>query len=190
MVDMDTIFASIIGASSALLGAALTANIQLRTQRNSHLFQHESDDLKRQNEKLEREISLALERLTTAHLLLSAIGREFSQAKILINWKAEMTDGEYDQKYLAICQDMDELRAIAGLYETALSDDVETLHRCMNRFWGEFQNVLRLSALGQNVNHETSCYNATHVAATEIQERTRTLKERLTKQAEKYRNLA
>lgn len=191
---MLALLTSLVAGAFALLGVALNSSIQLRTLRSNQQFQlaletskQELEASKRESDHREKETVLALERLSKAHRLLSAIGREFSLTSLDIIWRAEMKDSEYDQRYLSICEEVDELRVIAGLYETSLSDDVEKLYGQMNIFWGEFKNVLRLTSLGENVDHRTSCFEKAHAAATEIGSKARTLKFELTELANRYR---
>ena len=186
---METaIFISIIGALSALLGVALSAHVQFRSQRNNQQFQQSSDESQRNSNQAEKERTLALQRLATAHRLLSFIGREFSRTNLNIIWRAEMKDSEYDQRYLSVCQEVDELRAIAGLHETSLIDEVETIHGLMNIFWGNFKDVLRLTGLGEKVTHQTNCFFAAHGASMEIEDKTFALKKRLTNLANEHRD--
>lgn len=181
---METsIFTAIIVALSTLFGVALTNKFQLRVQRNNHQFQLADEESKRKHEQTEKERTLSLQRLATTHRLLSIIGREFSRTNLNIIWRAEMEDREYDQRYLSVCQEVDELRAIAGLHETSLTDEVETIHGLMNIFWGNFKDVLRLTSLGEKVTHQTSCFASAHGAAMEIEEKTFALKKQLTKLA-------
>ncbi|MBB5467456.1 hypothetical protein OKW30_006320 [Paraburkholderia sp. Clong3] len=186
---MDTaILSSIVAGSAALLGGALTAVIQMQTQRSNHRFQIEQETLKRNGELREKEKALALERLATVHRQLTAIGREFSQDSIDINWRAEMGEYEYDQRYLSIRKETDELRMICGLYEPSLYDDVEMLHGEMNLFWGNFKNVLYLTAHEKRVDHTTPCLDRAHSAAMEISRQTSALKARLAERARHYRS--
>src|SRR5262249_40218796 len=141
-LSMETaILTSIVAGSSALLGVALSSVLQVRTQRNNHHFQLSLEASKRESDLREKEKLLALERLTRVHRQLSVIGREFSLTSLDIIWRAEMKDSEYDQHYLSVCEQVDELRVIVGLYETSLSEDVEKLYSQMNVFWGNFKNV-------------------------------------------------
>lgn len=185
---METsIFTSIVAASSALFGVALTSFVQSRTQQRNQNFQHALETEKRKNEKVEKEKYLALDRLATAHQLLSIIGREFSLTTLDIIWRADMKELEYDQRYLSACREVDELRAIAGLYETSLAEDVEKIYAEMNVFWGNFKNVLRLTSLGETVTSNISGLDKAHAAAREIRDRTISVKRQLTELAERYR---
>jgi hypothetical protein len=90
---METsIFTSIVAAMSALFGVALTSSFQSHTQRKNQQFQLILEREKRKNEKAEKERTLALDRLATAHRLLSIINREFSRATINIIGNADMKD--------------------------------------------------------------------------------------------------
>jgi hypothetical protein len=185
---METsIFTSIVAALSALFGVALTSFVQSRTQRNNQQFQYALERERREREKAEKERALALDRLATAHRQLSVIGREFSLTTLDIIWRADMKDLEYDQRYLGVCQEVDELRAIADLYETSLAEDVEKIYGQMNIFWGNFKNVLRLTSLGEKVTPNISGLEQAHAAAREIGERTNSIKRQLTNLAKRYR---
>lgn len=185
---METpILTSIVAALSALFGVALSSLFQLRTQRINQQFQLALEASKRESEGRERERALALERLAKAHRQLSVIDREFSLTSLDIIWRAEMMDSEYDQRYLSICHEVDELRVIAGLHEASLNEDVEKMFGQMNIFWGNFKNVLRLTGLGENVTHMTPCFKEAHRAATEIESHVHSLKSNLADLAHLYR---
>lgn len=185
---METsILTSIVAASSALFGVALTSFVQSRTQRSNQQFQYALETERRESEKAEKEKALALDRLATAHRQLSIIGREFSLTTLDIIWSADMKDLEYDQRYLGVCQEVDELRAIVGLYETSLAEDVEKIYGQMNIFWGNFKNVLRLTAQGEKVTPNISGLEQAHAAAREIGERTNYIKRQLAELSKRYR---
>lgn len=185
----STILTSIVVGTSTLLGVALTAFVQLRTQRNNQGFQLASETSRRESENAEKEKTLALDRLATAHRQLSIIGREFSPTTLDIIWRADMKDLEYDQRYLSVCREVDELRVIAGLFETSLSEDVEKISCQMNMFWGNFKNVLRLNSLGERPTPNISGLADAHAAAREIGGRTAAIKTQLTDLAKRYRAL-
>lgn len=177
---METaVLTSVVAGCSALLGVALTSIIQARTQHSNQLFQLTLEASKREIDIQENDRARALERMAKAHRQLSVIGREFSLTTLDVIWRARMRDSEYDQRYLSICQEIDELRVIAGLYETTLSDDVEKLYGGMNRFWGNFKNVLYLTEQGKVVDHTTPCFQHAHAAAADIEEQVLALKSRL-----------
>ena len=182
-----TSFGTAISAFAVVLGVVAGGFIQIRLQRDSHRFQQANEELKRKNDLVEKKRELLLERLATTHRLLSVVGREFSRTNLNIIWRAEMPESEYDQKYLSICREADELRAIAGLEETSLFDEVEEIHSQMNRFWGGFKDVLRLTRMGEKVDHRTDCFSDAHGAAMKIEEQTFALQKQLIKLAEKYR---
>lgn len=98
-----------------------------------------------------------------------------------------MKDLDYDQRYLATCREIDALRAIAGLYETSLSDEIEHIHNQMSLFWGNFKNVLRLTALGEKPTADIAGLADAQVAAREIGSTTISLKTKLTALAEWHR---
>ena len=180
-------FGTAISAFAVFLGVLAGGYIQLRLQRNNHQFQLVSEELKRRNDLIEKERELSLQRLATAHRLLSVIGREFSRINLNITYRAEIPESEYDQKHLSICRKTDELRAIAGLQETSLIDEVEAIHNQMNLFWGGFKDVLRLTRMGEKVDHRTDCWSDAHSAAMKIEDQTLSLKKQLTNLANKYR---
>jgi hypothetical protein len=106
--------------------------------------------------------------MADAHKALSIIAREFSVTAMVILWRSNMTDHEYDQRYLKASANMDELRAFAGLHEPSLVDDIEKLHGQMNMFWGNFKNVLYQTSLGQRIDHNSPSLTDAHAAAGEI----------------------
>lgn len=182
-----TLLTSIVTGASALLGVMLNSSLQLRTQQTNQQFQAALEAEKRKSETQERQKALALERLAKAHKLLSTIGREFSLTNFDILWRGDMKDSEYDQRYLSFCAEVDELRVIAGLFETTVSDEVEHLYGQMNIFWGNFMNVLRLTRLGKKVDHTTPCLQIAHKTANDIGNLVTEIKSRLTRLAIRYR---
>lgn len=180
-------FGTAISAFAVFLGVLAGGYIQLRLQYNNHQFQLASEELKRRNDLIAKEREASLQRIATTHRLLSVIGREFSRINLNIIWRAEMPESEYDQKYLSICREADELRAIAGLQEASLIDEVEAIHNQMHHFWGGFKDVLRRTRMGEEVDHRTDCFSNSHGAAMKIEEQTFALQKKLTKLAEKYR---
>lgn len=184
---MLSLLTALVAGASALLGVALNSSIQLRTLRSNQQFQLTLEASRRESDLREKEKTLALERLAKAHRLLSTIGREFSLTSLDIIWRAEMKDSEYDQRYLSVCDEVDELRVIADLYETSLSEDVEKLYGQMSIFWGNFKNVLRLTSLGEQVDHRTSCFEKAHAAAMDIGGQAHSLKFKLTELGNRYR---
>jgi hypothetical protein len=185
---METaILTSIVAGSSALLGVALTSFIQFLTLKNNQEFQIALEASKRESELREKEKFLAFVRLAEAHRKLNIIGREFSLTSLNINWRAEMKDTEYDQRYLSVCEEVDELRVIISLYEPSLSEDVESLYGQMNIFWGNFNNILYLTSLGKKVDHTMSCFQNAHATAEGIGRQVRTLKFSLNECANRYR---
>ena len=166
---METaIWSSIIAALSALFGVALSARNQLRSQYQSQQFQYDLEQSKRQADHLESERLRALKKLTTAHRLLSNVAREFSITNLQIIWQLQMSEAEYDQKFMTACNAIDELRAFADLHEASLSTGAEKIYGQMSIFWGNFRNVLRLTKLGEKVDHQTPCFNNSHDAVKEI----------------------
>lgn len=164
----ESVLIPIISAVSALLGAAVNHYLQLRQQRSVEHFQANVEALKYQRSQYEVFRTEALQRLIVAHRLLSKIAREFSLTNLDILWRAEIADKDYDLRYLAICEEMDELRAIVGLYEPQVADEVERIHGNMNIFWGNFKEVLARTAKGVKVDHMTPIYSNAYNASQEI----------------------
>ena len=181
------ILTSIVAALSALLGVALTAYVQLRNQRSNQRFQLAIETAKYERDSADREKTEALRRMAEAHKTLSTIAREFSVTTLDILWRSNMTDSEYDQRYLAASSNMDDLRAFAGIHESSLIDDIEKLHGQMNIFWGNFKNVLYQTAQGQKVDHTSNSLTNAHAAANEIGRTVSFVKGRLTQLASSVR---
>jgi len=128
-----------------LLGGTLSSLIQSRSQRRNQLFQINLENSKREFDFKKKQSALALERLATAHCLLSYIDREFSVTVLDVNWRTGMTDSEYDQKYLSVCCKADDLRIIANLYETSLSNNVSAPRKARRIWWGESPGMVRVN---------------------------------------------
>lgn len=177
---METvILIPVISALSALLGVALNAHLQARNQVRTQNFQQHSDSAKYRREQRSKEQEQTLQRLMTAHKLLSRAAREFSITNLDILWRSEMTDGEYDVRYLAACAEVDELRALIALYEPQFTEDVEKIHAQMNLFWGNFKDVLYQTAKGNKVDHRSPSLLNAHAAAEQIGKAAAAVKSRL-----------
>ena len=107
-----TVISPIISALSALLGVALTASLQTKSQAKNQQFQQHADSAKYHREQFSKEQEQTSQRIMTAHKLLSRTAREFSITNLDILWRSQMNDVEYDIRYLAACVEFDELRAL------------------------------------------------------------------------------
>lgn len=168
------------------MGVALTASLQARNQLRNQQFQNYADAAKYQREQLSKEKEQTLQRITTAHKLLSRTAREFSVTNLDILWRSEMSDGEYDIRYLAACAEVDELRALIALYEPPLSEDVEKIHGQMNLFWGNFKEVLYQTSRGSKVDHNTPSLINAHNAAQQIGKTATFVKSRLAARTKEF----
>lgn len=176
----STVLSSIASALAALFGVALTAYVQARNEYRRQRFQQEAELQKYERESRNRRRTEAVQRLVTTHCLLSKVAREFSITNLDILWRSGMTDIEYDRRYLTACVEMDELRALVGLHEPEIAEDVEKIHGQMNIFWGNFKNLLHQTADGKKVDHTSLSLSEAHAAATEIGRTVALVKGRLT----------
>lgn len=163
-----SILAPIVAAIAALSGVALTAYVQSRNQARNQTFLAISEAKKHRREQSTRDRIEALSRLVVIHKLVSKLQREFSITTLDILWRAKTSEDAYDARYLAICGEADELRALTQLHEPAVYEDVEQMHGHMNIFWGNFKNVLYQSASGEKVDHRSSFLSEAHAAAREV----------------------
>ncbi|WP_162730872.1 hypothetical protein [Achromobacter xylosoxidans] len=185
----STILAAIVAGASALLGVALTAYAQSRSQvieRNTRLA---LDRERRRSEWLDADRAEALARLERAHRLVSIIDRECSATILNIQWSAGTTAAEYNQRYLALCAEVDELRSIADLYEPDLMNDVDAIYGQMNMFWGSHKNILELTGQGKKVDHNSECLARAHQASDKVGVQARQIKSQLRRLAARH-NLA
>lgn len=166
----STILAAIVAGACTLLGVALTARVQLRAQINEQRFRAESDSMRQRGALHEQQSAAALARLEQAHRLLCVIERDCSLTGLNIKWTSGMTPAEYDQRYLALCAEADTLRAIADFHEPSLIEGVNALYGQMNMFWGNFKNMLDMTAQGKSIDHMTPCHEEAHKAARKISE--------------------
>ncbi|MES2040069.1 MAG: hypothetical protein V4495_19815 [Pseudomonadota bacterium] len=181
-----TLLTTVVAGSSALLGVALTSIVNLRTLRQNQYFQFDLEERKRYHELAEKRREEALQRLAAAHKALSFIKREFSPTNLDITWRARMSDSEYDQKYLSLCLEIDNLKVFAALYEIDLVEDVEYVYKEMNAFWGNFKEVLRMASLGKPVDANTLFLQKSHEAALLIGKKTTFIQSRVSDRASKY----
>jgi len=182
----NTIFSQIVAPAAVLLGVALTAYVHARMLKRTHTFQYASQQDQRMHEQREQRRAEALERLTNAHEGLSEIGRAFSVTNFDIVWRSQINDVEYDKQYLELCQKMDGLSAFSAIYEPSLIGPMESVSGQMNLFWGSFNEILRLSALGEKVDFRDSCFEKAHAAVGEINTKTIALRDYVARCAGKY----
>lgn len=175
----STILAAIVAGASALLGVALTAYAQSRSQVIDRDTRLALDGARRRSELLNAHRAEALARLERAHRLVNIIDREFSLTILNIQWSAGTTAAEYNQRYLAICAEVDELRSIADLYEPDLIDDVDAIYGQMNMFWGGHKNILALTSQGKKVDHNSDFLARAYEAANKVGNLARRLKSQL-----------
>jgi hypothetical protein len=142
-----SVVSTAVGGTLALVGAVLGAAFQWYTARSNQDSQFRLEAAKRQAALEDRERDEHRRRLLAAHQALSVIARRFSQTALDIDWRAGLTDKEYDKRYLQACEALDEARAICDLYYPEASDALEELHDQMNIFWGNFKEVLSLTEL-------------------------------------------
>lgn len=187
---METIVViPIISAFAALLGVALTATLQARNQIRSQQFQQYADSEKYQRDQLFKEQERTLQRLMTAHTLLSRTAREFSITTLDILWRSQMTDVEYDIRYLTACSEVDELRALVALHEPQLSEDVEKIHGQMNIFWGNFKDVLYQTTKGNKIDHRSPSLSNAHAASEQIGKSVVFVKRRLAERSKELQKI-
>jgi len=160
--------APIVAALAALGGVALNAYVQSRNQARGQKFLATAEAEKHYREQSARDRVEALTRLVVMHKLSSKLQREFSITTLDILWRAKTSEDAYDARYLAVCGEADELRALAQLHEPAVYEDVERVHAHMNIFWGNFKNVLYQTAMGEKIDHRSSFLSEAHAAAREI----------------------
>ena len=177
---MDTpVVTAIVGSVSALVGISLGALIQWRLAKENHAFQLRLEAIKRQSEREERECNAHRQRLLDAHKAISRIGREFSITTLDIVWRSGMTEHEYDQRYLASCEALDEARATCDLYIPEASELLEKMYGKMNIFWGNFKEVLRLTQLQEPYEKKEHFHGKAIAAAQDIGESASAAKTRL-----------
>lgn len=164
-----SVFPSIVTALAALGGVALTAYVQSRAQAKAQTFQAVSEVERHHREQWACDRAETLNRLVAMHKLVSKVQREFSITTLDILWRAKTAGDEYDFRYLAICEEADELRALAQLHEPAVCDAVEQMHGQMNIFWGAFKNLLHQCAKGERVDHLNASLADAHAASKEVE---------------------
>ena len=163
-----TVQTALVAGLSAIGGGAITALAQWFTAKSNHSFLLRQDIATRKA-AAERESLAAFQLQTiTAHKILSRIAREFSITTLDIVWNSQITDAEYDKRYVANCELTDELRAIVDLSVPSLSESVDNIYGQMNLFWGYFRQLLRLSRAG-------ATYEAKQETLSKVQEAAREL---------------
>jgi len=143
---MDSaIFSSIIGAISAIAGGALVALTQLKSAKESQQAQLLLEEIKSRAATIEKRKATIINSYMVIHKTLAKINREFSITSLDIMWRAGLSESEYDQKYLASCESLDEARALTDLHFPEVSELVEKIYGEMNIFWGHFKEIRSLT---------------------------------------------
>lgn len=166
-----TAFVGLVGAVSTILGVSITSRTQIANQKiNSH-FQIELVGEKARHDARKAANETAAAQLAIAHKLLSYIGREFSVTGLNIMWTATMSVDDFNAKYMTLCEKADELLMIVDFHAPEAAEVCRQIYGRMNMFWGNFGNVLHLTASGKIVDHNTHCFREAHDAAREIGEK-------------------
>lgn len=172
---MDPIYLTgivgLAGALSTLLGVAITSHTQVANQTINNEFQLALAQQKAQDDHLAKFSETAAAQLAIAHKLLSYIGREFSVTGLNIMWTKTMSVDDFNAKYMALCEKADELLMVVDFHAPEASERCREIYGQMNLFWGNFGNVLYLTAAGKKVDHDTDCFRQAHDAAREIGEK-------------------
>ncbi len=181
-----TAFVGLAGAISTLLGVSITSRTQITNQQINNQFQLALAQEKARNDSQTKSNETAAAQLAIAHKLLSHIAREFSVTGLNIMWTASMSVDDFNAKYMALCEKADELRMIVDFHAPEASEVCDKIYGQMNMFWGNFGNVLHLTATGKKIDHNTSCFQQAHEAAREIGEKAVLAKNRLRQCFESY----
>jgi hypothetical protein len=72
---------------------------------------------------------------------------------------------------MSLCEHADELLMIVDFHSPEASEICRKIYGQMNMFWGNFGNVLHLTAAGKKAGHNTPCFRQAHDAAREIGEK-------------------
>lgn len=123
----------------AVIGSGITFFFQARAQKAAHEFHLLEQQQAQKFQGTQEKSRLTREHQHKAHRHLSAIQRAFSPTGLFIARKAGTKSAEYDQAYLVLCQEVDELRAIVDLHAPSLSESVHELDGQMN-IYGSFRN--------------------------------------------------
>jgi hypothetical protein len=166
-----TAFVGLAGAVSTILGVSITSRTQIANQKINSYSQIELAREKARYDALKLANESAAAQLAIAHKLLSFIGREFSVTGLNIMWTATMSVDEFNAKYMTLCEKADELLMIVDFHASDASEVCREIYGQMNMFWGNFGNVLHLTASGKTVDHNTHCFRQAHDAARKIGEK-------------------
>lgn len=177
---MDSaIFSSIIAAASAVAGGGLVSITQLLSAKAAHLAQFRLEEVKSRAATTEKRSATIVNSYTEVHKILSRINREFSLTSLDIMWRAELSGSDYDQKYLASCESLDDARALIDLYFPEISEEVEKIYGQMNMFWGNFKEIRSLTETKEPHTKKQIFQNEAVAASMKIAEYTKTVKGKL-----------
>ncbi|MGF6642430.1 hypothetical protein [Paraburkholderia sp. GAS82] len=166
-----TALVGLAGAVSTFFGVSITSRTQIANQKINNQFQLALAQEKARSELLAKAKETGAAQLATAHKLLSHISREFSVTGLNIMWTASMSVDDFNAKYMSLCERADELLMIVDFHAPEASEICRKIYGEMNMFWGNFGNVLHLTAAGTKVDHNTPCFRLAHDAAREIGEK-------------------
>lgn len=163
-----TLLTTIVPAGSALLGSLVGGFVQWKLLHTTQQGQLALETRKRSLEAQAAQRSEATANLRNAHKLLNKLDREFSLLNTLVLLEAGTTDQQFDQRYLAAWELMDELGQIADLYLPTIADDVKHIHGESTKFWGYFKPALVSRAQGRPYEERQAQLSEVHKAVTEI----------------------
>lgn len=163
-----TAFVGLTGSITTILGVFITSRTQIANQSFINRFQLELAREKSQHDAWRAANEAATSQLANAHKLLSFLGREFSVTGLNIMWTATMSVENFNAKYMALCEKADELLMIVDFHAPEASDACRDIYGQMSMFWGNFGNVLHLTASGKKVDSDTHCFKEAHKAATAL----------------------
>ncbi|MFW9103168.1 hypothetical protein ACOI8A_23920 [Pseudomonas sp. P4795] len=148
---MDTaIFSSVIAAASAIMGGGMVSIVQLRSAREAQSTQLRLESIKINAAVEDKRITTIISSYTDTHKILSRIAREYSLTSLDIMWRAELSEADYDQKYLISCECLDGARAIVDLYFPEISAIMKEIYGQMNVFWGSFKEIRSLTQFNES----------------------------------------
>lgn len=165
-----TVFGAVFPACCVLLGTLMTGRMNLKSGRQQSEFQLHSDSLKLEYEADRQRQLRCQQQLHDLHKAVSKADRAFSITSQHILSEARISVSDFNKLYLDCCSELDEARAIAGLFFPEVGEPLEKMYSEMNMYWGSMTEMLRRLHLQEPLSSEQQFRDKTVHASLKIKE--------------------
>ncbi|WP_186136733.1 hypothetical protein [Burkholderia gladioli] len=176
-----TSFVGLAGTVTTLLGVLVANRTQLKNQRLNNQVQIELAREKTNSELTEKSRDATNFQLANAHKIISKINRELSLTGLNITQVASISIHDFNDKYMKLCENADDLMMIVDFYAPDASEDCRALSGQMSMFWGHYQAFLYRATSGDITSGAAHNIEETRKAAIKISEKSMQAKNNILK---------